>query len=173
MFLKSSGDIIDLNFSILSETFELLDAKLAQISEEVADSFVDESSGIYDRAEHFVGLGFAVMQQYLVDTLLLKNVDKSVAYSLGPKVIDNVSLISLVNASANWWKHEAEWFGKNELPKQAESTLKRVLNISGSHDYALTNVLAFLIDDKKLAFSPLLPRIMEWRNCIANLEEQV
>ncbi|MCZ4372395.1 hypothetical protein O4H50_11380 [Vibrio diazotrophicus] len=170
MFLKSSGDIIDLNFSILSETFELLDSKLAEIAVEVDNNFDDESS-VYDRAEHFVGLGFTVMQQYLVDTLLLTNVDKSVAYSLGPKVTDNVSLISLVNASANWWKHEAEWFGQNELPKQAESTLKRVLNISGSHDYALTNVLVFLVGDKKLAFSPLLPKLMEWRNCVVSLEK--
>ncbi|MEZ8381426.1 hypothetical protein AB6C48_21600 [Vibrio splendidus] len=171
MFLKSSDDIIDLNFSILSETFELLDAKLAEIAVEIANSFDAESLGVYDRAEHFVGLGFTVMQQYFVDTLLLTNIDKSVAYSLGPKVTDNVSLVSLVNASANWWKHEAEWFGKNELPKQAESTLKRVLNISESHDYALTNVLVFLVGDKRLAFSPLIPRLMEWRNYVANLEK--
>lgn len=171
MFLKSSDNIIDLSLSNLSETFELLDVKLADISVEIANSFDAESSGVYDRAEHFVGLGFTAIQQYLVDTLLLTNIDKSVAYSLGPKVTDNVSLISLINASANWWKHEAEWFGKNKLPKQAESTLKRVLNISESHDYALTNVLVFLLDDKSLAFSPLLPKLIEWRNCVANLEK--
>ncbi|MEN2701354.1 hypothetical protein, partial [Vibrio cholerae] len=124
----------------------------------------------FERSEYFIGLGFVAIQQYFVETILLTNLNKSKAYTVGPKLSDGVPFASLVNACANWWKHEPEWFNKDELKDDAQRTIKRVLKFSNSNDFALSNVLAFLIDNKSCRFTYLIPKIQEWSECVANSE---
>jgi hypothetical protein len=168
LLLNHSGTIVDLHIHLLLETFELIDSKLAEIDEFIAKSENDSESE-FERGEYFIGLGFVAIQQYLVETILLTKFDKSRAYTLGPKLPGDIPFVSLVNACANWWKHEPEWFNENELKDDAIRTIKRVQKFTDSNDFALSNVLAYLTNNG-VRFTSLTPKIKEWSECIANSE---
>ncbi len=171
LLLKHNGTIVDLHIHLLIETLELLDFKLAEIEGDISKhSDIADCHDEFERSEYFIGLGFVAIQQYFVETILLTNLNKSKAYTVGPKLSDGVPFASLVNACANWWKHEPEWFNKDELKDDAQRTIKRVLKFSNSNDFALSNVLAFLIDNKSCRFTYLIPKIQEWSECVANSE---
>lgn len=170
--LGSDGEIIDTELGILQEALELLDTKLISVESEIQVSKDPDSDGILDRGEYFIGLGFVSIQQYLNDTLTFSRVNKSDALTLGKKHESGVSIISAINAAANWWKHEAEWWKDLEkLTPQSKSTVERVSNLIESHWYPLSNLLCVLLEGKEYRLSNAIPLLVEWRNAVVSKAE--
>jgi hypothetical protein len=165
--LGSDKEIIDPELGMLQEALELLDSKLVSVESEIEASNDPDSDGILDRGEYFIGLGFVSIQQYLNDTLTFSKVNKSEALTLGKKHESGVSFISAINAAANWWKHEAEWWKDlDKLNPQSKSTVERVSNLIESPWYPLSNLLSVLVKDKECRLLNVLPLLIEWRNAV-------
>lgn len=164
MFLKIDEGFADGELPLLAELLELLDAKLADIQDEVAGNVGPESAGLMDRGEYFLGVGLCAVQQYLVDTLTPTRIPKDQALKLGPATTKNVSVIAAVDAGANWWKHNAEWWPPGKVPSIGKRTFETVEGIvDGNTDYALSNLLAELLGSPHLRLVNLIPCLVDWR----------
>lgn len=166
MYLKVGGEYADRELHLLSELLNILDGKIVEVSNLISNSFDPESDGLTDRGEYFIGVGFSVMQQYLTDTLTLTGISKKRAFDIGPRYSKEFTFISVVNAAANWWKHSAEWFGKETTNVLALQTQKIVADTAETLDYPLSNVLAKLLGTTEITLSALLPNLVLWRSAL-------
>lgn len=166
MYLKVGGEYADREFQLLSELLNILDEKVVEVSNLIAISVDPESDGLTDRGEYFIGAGFSIIQQYLIDTLTLTSISKRRAFDLGPRYSEELTFISVVNAAANWWKHSAEWVGKENNNKLALQTQRVIAETAESLDYPLSNVLAKLVGTSDITLSALLPDLVLWRSAV-------
>lgn len=166
MYINNLDGFINTQLHCLSELFELIDNKLSSIDLSIQQSTDPESDGYFDRAEYFIGVGFVAAQQYLVDTLLFTKLNKNIAYQLGPIHPNGVTYANLINSCANWWKHEAEWYEKQKVPKKGMTNFANVVSTSEQYEYALSSVLATICPIHELPFKYLTQYLIEWRNAV-------
>jgi hypothetical protein len=146
----------------------MLDKKISGIQLLISSSSDPDSDGLCDRGEYFIGIGFVAIQQHLVETLLFTGINKNEAYKLGAIHSTGVTYISLINSAANWWKHEAEWVNKGEIPKNGNNTFDHVYAAAKTTDYALSNVLASICSSESISLSAVVPYLREWQAAILN-----
>lgn len=166
MILDFESGLIDTQLGFLSEFLEMIDQKLISINELISNSTDPDSDGLCDRSEYFIGIGFAAIQQHLVESLIATGVSKGDAYGFGPIHSSGQSIISIINDCANYWKHEAEWVGVAGLPKQGLKTYNQVTGVANTNWYKLSNVLFALCDGDKFSFNSLIPYIRDWQACL-------
>lgn len=105
----------------------------------------------------------------MIDTLG-SDTRKAAALELGPVDSRGDTVVSAINAAANWWKHSSEWplTRAEELSansaRPAARTREIVSKSSESTDFPLSNLLAWLSKgDGSLALTELLPSLVQWR----------
>lgn len=165
MFLKFDDQYSDGELGSLCELLELLDLKLSDVHNNISDSIDPDSEGLLDKGEYFIGVGFVAMQQYMIETLLFTGVDKGKAYSLGPVHSSNMPYASLINAAANWWKHEAEWWNAGEIAEN-NRTYSKISLVADSNEYQLSNVLASICSSSGFSLMGVVPILIEWRKSV-------
>lgn len=163
MLINSQDKVHDITIGQLCELLKIIDAKLCEINECISKSIDPESDGFFDRGEYFIGIGFVAIQQHLSESLIGMDLDKKEAFSLGIIHSSGISSIWIINAAANWWKHEAEWWEKKKVPKNGERAAEIIMDISNQTEYALSNVLASFSESKDLSFiKNIIPHIERW-----------
>lgn len=166
MYIKIGTDFADPNLHLLLGLLKTLDQKIVEITELILDSPDPESDGLTDNGEYFIGAGFVLIQQYLTDTLTLTGISKRTAFELGPRYSKEHSVVMIINAAANWWKHESEWIG-NHPNKQSQLTREVIMSITEyALDYPLSNVLSKLLQTSNITLSALKPKLIHWRKAI-------
>ncbi|RYU63764.1 hypothetical protein ERW51_18245 [Aliivibrio finisterrensis] len=163
MLLFSKGESIDLKIAELSDLLMLLDSRLDQLMAQAKTSLDADSCGIFDRSEYFIGVGFVAMQQYIADTMYKSKIKKNEALNLGTLTSLGSTHISVINSAANWWKHESEWDWYSESGI-SNKTYLTVCNIVDPINYPLSNILAFLVAEKRFCLSSIIPILEEWRD---------
>jgi hypothetical protein len=174
MFIMGAdGEFGDGELTKLCELLELLDQKLYVIHTLISQSRDPDSDGLCDKGEYFIGVGFAAIQQYLVDTLFYTGLNKRDAFKLGPVHSGDLTFIDLFNSAANWWKHEAEWYkyynNKVILPKDVEKTFDDVKAATGNpenDDYAISCVLASICGSSNPSLAAVVPYLIKWRAAV-------
>jgi hypothetical protein len=152
----------------LSEFLNLLDTKLETMQADIGDALKSGNEGPLECAEYFIGSGFVAIQHYLTSLHNVADVDKGPALSLGPFVEKGLSYAEGMNAGANYWKHQEEWWRevldpkKDQLKGDSQKTLARLEKFTPWADYTCANLLYFLTKEDKLKLSSLLPYIEEW-----------
>jgi hypothetical protein len=163
LLLFHENKVKDLALYQLCELLDVIDSKLCEIEECVSKSLNPESDCPLDRGEYFIGIGFVAIQQHLSESLIGMKLGKKESYYLGSTHSSGISSIWVINAAANWWKHEAEWFKNKDVPKGGEYTVEIIMGISPQHEYALSNVLASFSESKSLSFiKNIIPHIEKW-----------
>tara|TARA_R110001606_G_scaffold399101_1_gene580713 strand:- start:3236 stop:3766 length:531 start_codon:yes stop_codon:yes gene_type:complete len=167
LLVDENGVTVNTELFRLCKLLEIIDSKLYEIEACISRSVDPESDGLFDLGEYFIGVGFVAIQQHLNDSLIGIDLNKKEAYSLGPIHSSGVSSISVINAAANWWKHEAEWFKNDNIPKNGKHTVEIIRGISNGHEYALSNVLASFSESKCLSLTKsVVPHIEEWEKAL-------
>ena len=167
MLLSFENEVHDTQLSTLTGLLEYIDSELLKIEVAIDAGYDVDSMGVLDTGEYLIGVGFVAVQQHLNESLITKYLKKNDAFSLGPMHSTNASSISIINAAANWWKHESEWHRLGEVPRSGERTYNTIMDISNQHEYALSNVLASFSESKKMSFSEsIIPCIEEWSKAI-------
>ena len=163
--------ITSANFSHLSAHVRLLDAEVVRIYSAVKVSRDPVSDGLCDRGEYFIGHGFIAIQVYVITFCAHTGTKKSDALKVAPMVTDDLSLVEVVNAAANYHKHLEEWGLKNiverntdELKGSARNTILTIEKLTPWDDYTCSNLLAVLLGSKEFQLSLLLPKILEWQD---------
>jgi hypothetical protein len=160
--------VIDLHIGSLISYLKLLDSELIKINAAIRESKDPESDGLLDNGEYIIGNGLVAIQHYLKSVHCLSRVKAGVAFNTPPYVKDDITFVSALNAGANYWKHQEEWYetlwtGQDaSLKGNALKTLATLEKITPWEFYTCANLLAILVDGKELELSSLLPKITEW-----------
>ncbi len=164
--------LADLYFGNLRRYLELLDSDLMKIKAAIVQSMDPDSDGLLDNGEYIIGTGLVAVQHQMDSLRCTLKVKKSVALKTSPFVNTQITFFGAVNAGANYWKHNEEWFSNifsddcEHVKVQDLNTRSQLEKVTPWEDYTCANLLAILVDEKELKqlkLSALLPRIVEWR----------
>ena len=176
-FMVINSKIVDLDFRFLKDFLALLDSKIDEIEKRIKLSSCPDSDGLFDEGEYYTGLGFSAIQQYLACAYPQKNINKNTALNFGRKINEKTSVINIINATANYWKHQEEWGIKNIVEKDllalepnARRTIQLIQEVTPWDDYTCSNVVASLTQSNSFKLTPLIPIIEEWLNEMAALK---
>ena len=129
------------------------------------DTYLDD---FLDNTEYLVGLGFAVIQQYM--TVIYGRLGKEKDYALrkGPRHKSGQTFAKIINCSANYWKHHNEWNLQKESrnEKSSDEFFKIVLSSREPYymHYRLQNTLREISSTECL--SDVLCVVDEWKTCL-------
>jgi hypothetical protein len=157
--------ILDLHLPLGEEVTGVLDRELHRLSVEAAASPDPDAEGIFDRVEYVTGLGFIVCQNYVAACAGSRGCAKSDVLQLGPKHRCGESMVAVVNAAANYWKHHETWGVAGAAPSPRTTEVLAALGIQMT-EYLATNVLTALLDPLPIRFATLLPFLTKWRDAL-------
>ncbi len=177
MYIKCEDRFADQDFYFLSRFLCLLDTELIQVTKNIKNSKDPDADGLCLYAEYLIGLGFMGMQNYIAATYPQAGMNKKKALKIEPNFTEDATFVEIINAGANYHKHQEEWgtinvIEKNliKLNKAQVQTIETIQKVTPWDDYTLSNLLAALINNtnssEKIELSQLLPEIIEWRNNI-------
>ncbi|WP_370980429.1 hypothetical protein [Agaribacterium sp. ZY112] len=171
VFIKIENSFADYELVNLRDFLELLDSKLASIEHEISVASCPDSEGVFDKAEYYVGLGFSAIQKYMTSIYTQSGLSKKNALNQGRRLCEGTTLVSIINATANYWKHEDEWGlrnivtrDKSQLKDMPKNTVLTIEKVTPWADYTCSNVVAGLTEKGNIRLLPLIPVLTEWRN---------
>lgn len=154
---------------LLRDCLSLLDAKLVELSAQIEGAGHPEVDGLSDKAEYYAGLGFVAMQRYLTGIYSRSGMPKGDSLRFG-ELHGGVFVVEVINAAANYWKHEDEWGLLNiirrdtsVLTKDRRRTVETLEEITPWDSYTCSNVVAALNPEGDLRMLPLLGYLDGWR----------
>lgn len=175
MYFKVDGKFSDFDLKMLCHILTLLDSSLTELQQQIDASDDPDGMGFCDQGEYLVGTGFMLCQRYLSSTFGCHNVSKDVALSIGPFHKEGRSIVGLINAAANYWKHEIEWpFATldestgavrvrdiDAIDSRAKRTIREIEVVTPWSDYTCANLLYELTASLRLM--DLIPIFEDWR----------
>lgn len=166
MLLQLNNEILDCELHRAQEAINFVDKKIDEISSHIKKSRSRTPEYLYDNGEYYFGLGFSIFQRHLTETLCGLQVSKKEALKLGHKHSSGYTFVEIINSSANWWKHEAEWHSNNKKANPSKQTIDIVLAIAPNAEWPLSNVLFTISSTSR--FKELFPYLEEWNRQIIN-----
>jgi hypothetical protein len=141
-----------------------LDESLSALYEQCSASSDPDGQGLLDEIEALIGEGFLHCQIYLTH----RKGGARAPYACGPRHRSEY-FAAVINAAANYCKHEGEWPNESALGSHQARTLRviRVASVTNS-DYPLSTLLYALAPNARL--SELIARIVEWREALDKRE---
>lgn len=158
--------MIDYQKGLTSQLINIIDERIDKLYDLIKSNHIDD----FESIEHIVGLGFVVLQQYM--TVAYGNLQKKKKEVLpkGPKHKSGNTFARIVDASANYWKHNSEWpLDKPCNRKKKIEAIFKIISINGhsvsvNDDYPLINILFELSHTENRRFNAVFKKILEWRN---------
>ncbi len=156
--------ILDFDLVFLREATTLVDGRLEQLEREASPD--PDEYGVYDQAEYITGFGFVACQTYATGVVSSSKVTKPDALALGPKHRTGRTIIELIDAAANHWKHSPEW--SLNTPPKAQKTLEVIasLGVNTHGSYPVANMLHHILTPHPARFANLIPFLTQWRDAL-------
>ena len=157
--------MIDCDFPFLRGLVPRLDEGIDQWCTLCEQADDPDGFGLYDEIESIVGSGFVVCQTYMMTRV--RHRPKAASLKVGPLHRSNLHMAEIINAGANYWKHNREWPDRTNPPPLAKPTadVLRAVGVWGD-DYTMTNLLHSLVDPAPLRIGFLLPHLSSWRDAL-------
>lgn len=156
----------DFHASFLRDAARLVDARIREVESEAKRSDPLVAEGIYDTGEYMYGYGLVACQQFISYCIAESSLDSKNALNLGPHHECGASMVSLVNALANRWKHQAGW-GKRTTPQESQTiaTLSR-FGLDSDEPYFTANALAIMLRPHRPRIQRVIPFLRQWNNAL-------
>lgn len=156
----------EFDLSFLKQAAKLVDSNLQRLELEEHHSEDPDQFGIYDRVEYITGFGLVACQTYITACVARTPLSKGAALKLGPQHSCGRSIVCLVNALANYWKHSPEW--EKHLSKQAQETIGAIaaLQVDVHAPYVAMNSLWALLRPGKPRIERLIPFLKQWHSAL-------
>jgi len=158
----------DFHLSFLRDAAKLVDSRIREIEFEAKRGDPELVEHLYDSAEYLYGFGLVACQQFISVCTAECTLSPKEALQLGPDHQCGASIVSLVNALANRWKHEAGW-GKRPTPNESRTiaTLSR-LGLKREDSYFTANALAILLRPHTPRIQRIVPFLRQWNHTLRN-----
>ena len=180
MYIRTVDGFGDGDLSNLKRLLEIIDGELSSIHSRIQNSADPDANGLFDRAEYFIGLGLAAIQQYIVSTYAQFKIGRAEALQLPPSTNTGLTFVAALNAGANYWKHRDEWGLRagvtrdtSLLSPPAQQTIKSIELLTTWDDYTLSNLVASLTQSSALCLSNLIPQVILWRSAVDSLNRDI
>jgi len=161
--------ILDFDLNFLESAVALVDGNLARLHNDSHSSPDPDAFGIFDELEYITGFGFVACQTYATAVVSRSNLrnKKHEALALGPKHRTGRSMVQLVNAAANFWKHSPEW-SLDAPTAQAAHTIEVIssLGVDAHASYPIANALHEILTPHPARFANLVPFLTQWRDAL-------
>lgn len=152
--------------SLLTPLLDVIDVQIERLWAEIhldpslTDAWLDD-------VESLTGLGFVACQQFLVSTYKRFEDSKGRSLAKGPQHPSGPSYAQVVDAAANFWKHQGEWIPGKEEKQEANTSAVLDKLFSTRKEYVLGNVLHALVKPEDARFARLVPWLERWRDSLA------
>ena len=157
--------IIDHDLDFLKDAVALVDANLDRLEKRISTHRDPTMFGFFDQVEYITGLGFVACQTYATAKRSQRTLLKEEALSIGPKHRTGLPMIMLVNAAANYWKHNLEWsLDVPKKPTQRAVSVISDLGVNPKSPYPITNTLREVLAPYPARFENLIPFLTQWRD---------
>ena len=161
--------ILDFDLNFLKGAAALVDASLKRLDGKTYTSPDPDAFGIFDEMEYITGFGFVACQTYATSVASRSKFKgkKHEALALGPKHRTGRSMIQLINAATNHWKHSPEW-SLDTPTTQAKQTLEVIssLGVDTNGSYPVANMLHEILAPHPARFANLIPFLTQWRDIL-------
>lgn len=167
-----TGDLADIDYQkgLTSQLINIIDERIDELWPLLKNSHIDDER-IFEIIEHIVGLGFVVLQQYMTVVYGDFKKYKKDALSKEPKHESGNTFAKIVDASADYWKHNGEWRLDTDRNRKGKEDIKAIFEtisinspVSVDDPYPLGNILSELSHTEKGQFNAVFKKILEWRN---------
>jgi hypothetical protein len=170
MYLVTQQGIHDYDMRLLSRLLTGVDQQLDEFETEFQSMEEADMFGAYDWAEHVAGVGFVACQTYITATYPMTRVSKDVALGSGPVHSSSGRTVArILNAAANFWKHNPEWpLQNNDARHNAIRAAFEDLGFPADGEYPLSGILTELTGGHA-RFTYILPFLEQWRDSLIEL----
>ena len=167
-----TGSLTDIDYQkgLTSQLINIIDERIDELWPIIKNSHIDDER-IFEIIEHIVGLGFVVLQQYMTVVYGDLKKDKTDALPKGPKHESGNTFAKIVDASADYWKHNGQWPLDTPRNRKGKEDIEAIFEtisinspISVNDDCPLGNILSELSHTEKGQFNAVFKKILEWRN---------
>ena len=167
-----TGSLTDFDYQkgLTSQLINIIDESIDELWPLIKNSHIDDER-IFEIIEHIVGLGFVVLQQYMTVVYGDFKKDKKDALSKEPKHESGNTFAKIVDASADYWKHNGQWpldTPRNRKGKEDIEAIFETISINSpvsvNDYYPLVNILFELSHTENRRFNAVFKKILEWRN---------
>ncbi len=157
-----------MNIQLVRNVFKFVDEQRVLLDEFIEQDMKQEGdSGFFGYADYFAGMGFVAGQRYITSVCGLFRVAKRAALSMGPEFMPGLAYASLINATANYWKHSDEW--DFEKLKEREQATRAIIESVGITVDATGCVACNVFHRLGLAsFGELIPVLTAWSNAVSD-----
>jgi hypothetical protein len=158
------GEIGDQDMEQLQELLNVLDYQFASNIEKRKRSHPPEQNIFWDRLSYIAGLGFVMCQQYINITYPTDAPKRIVALELPPKHSSGYSIVQIINACANYWKHYQEDinYPYGSLNKTTIQTIEK-LGEDIENPFLCEGILYKIVETDENPFKKLIGLLIEWR----------
>lgn len=159
------GEIDDQDMEMLQELLDVLDHQFSLNSVKRKETYPPEQNLYWDRLSYIAGLGFVMSQQYINLTYPTDKVERNEALRLPPKHSSGYSIVQLINAGANYWKHYQENvnYPYGSLRNETIEPIEK-LGLSIEAGPILEVMLDMIVETETNPFKKLLGLLKEWRD---------
>jgi hypothetical protein len=161
------GKIDDQDMEQLQELLDVLDHQFALNILNRKKTHPPDQNIFWDRLSYITGLGFVMCQQYINITYPTDGLERNEAFRLPPKHSSGYSIVQLINAGANYWKHYQEDvnYPYGSLHKATIQTIEK-LGIEIEYPYICESILDMIAETDENPFRKLIIFLTEWRSNI-------
>lgn len=168
--------MIDFQKGLTSQLINIIDERIDKLYDLIENSHIDDEriesiESIFESIEHIVGLGFVVLQQYITVVRGDFKKDKKNALSKEPKHESGNTFAKIVDASADYWKHNGEWRLDTDRNRKGKEDIEAIFEtisinspVSVNDYYPLVKILSELSHTKNRRFNAVFKKILEWRD---------
>ena len=162
--------MIDFQKGLTGQLINIIDERIDKLYDLIENSHIDDES-IFESIEHIVGLGFVVLQQYITVVRGDLKKEREDALSKEPKHESGNTFAKIVDASADYWKHNGEWRLDTDRNRKGKEDIEAIFKtisitspISVDDPYPLVKILFELSHTEKGRFNAVFKKILEWRD---------
>ena len=164
--------IFDFDLNFLEDAAALVDTRLDLLDKEAEESPDPDSFGVYDQIEYITGFGLVACQTYATAIASRTKLEKREAFARAPMHRTGRSMVQLINAAANHWKHSSEW-PLDAITGQAKRTLDviRSLGVDTEVSYPVSRTLFRILTPlpARVVWANLIPFLVQWRDAVLRL----
>ena len=157
--------LIESDTGFLREAATLVDNRLDKLDREAKSHPDPVGCGLMDSTEYIIGFGFVACQTYATAVSRWSDLNKGAWLKLGPKHRSGRPMIELVNACANYWKHNQEW-SSDSPSARAQKTIDIIasLGVDKSEPYPMFVALHQILDPHPARIKNLIPFLTQWQD---------
>lgn len=159
------GDLFSsIETDLTCELIDLIDKRLIELAGKSVEANTPDELGYLDSMEYLTGLGFVTCQYYMCAVYGSIGVNKKVALQMGPFHVNGESIACIVNAAANYWKHNNEWpLDRNSKQRELIEAAFDGIGYPVGTDYALSGLLTEISHPESASFTAVVRKLELWK----------